>query len=145
MVRSIVVAAVALLVSISCGSDALDQPVGDSRSTPVDDAPAQLALFPDVLAVELTETGDRIFTVAVTLSSPYDSPERYADAWRVMAPDGAVLGLRELLHDHANEQPFTRTLSDVSIPTDVDEVTVQGRDQISGWGGATVTVGVPLP
>ncbi len=143
MIRPIVVAATVLLAAVSCGSDAVDPAQGDSDEAPVEDSSEEL--LPDVLAVELTETGDRIFTVAVTLSSPYDSPERYADAWRVMAPDGTVLGVRELLHDHASEQPFTRTLSGVSIPTAVDEVTVQGRDQVSGWGGATVTVGVPSP
>jgi hypothetical protein len=140
VIRPIVVAAVALLAAVSCGSDAAESPPSDSDDAPVEDSSEQL--FPDVLSVELTDAGDRIFTLAVTLSSPYDSPERYADAWRVLSPDGTVLGVRELLHDHANEQPFTRTLSGVSIPADVDEVTVQGRDQVSGWGGATVTVGV---
>ncbi len=140
MIRPIVVAAVALLAAVSCGSDAADPPSSDSDDAPVEDASEEL--FPDVLSVELTDAGDRTFTVAVTLSSPYDSPERYADAWRVLSDDGTVLGVRELLHDHANEQPFTRTLSGVSIPADVDEVTVQGRDQVSGWGGATLTVGV---
>lgn len=78
-----------------------------------------------------------------TISSPYDSPDRYADAFRVLAPDGTVLGVRELLHDHANEQPFTRSLDDVRIPDDVDRVTVEGRDLANGWGGDTVTVTVP--
>jgi hypothetical protein len=141
MVLPILVAAVALFVAVSCGSDRADPPAGDPGGAPVEDSSEEL--LPDVVAVELTDAGDRVFTVAVTLSSPYDSPERYADAWRVMSSDGTVLGIRELLHDHASEQPFTRTLSGVSIPADVDEVTVQGRDQVSGWGGATVTVGIP--
>lgn len=66
--------------------------------------------------------------MSATISPPYDSPDRYADAFRVLAPDGTVLGVRELLHDHANEQPFTRSLDDVEIPDDVDRVTVEGRD-----------------
>lgn len=101
------------------------------------------ALLPDVLAVELTRTGDGVYRVAVTLSSPYDTPERYADAWRVLAPDCSVLAVRILAHDHQFEQPFTRSLSGVEIPDEVLEITVQGRDQISGWGGATLTVPVP--
>jgi len=36
---------------------------------------------------------------------------------RVLAPDGAVLGEHTLLHDHANEQPFTRTQPNVIIPS----------------------------
>lgn len=97
-------------------------------------------LFPDVVDASATRDGDGTWTFSATLSSPYDSAERYADAWRVVGPDGTVYGTRELLHDHANEQPFTRSQSGIEIPDDVDEVTVEGRDQVSGWGGATVAV-----
>lgn len=72
-----------------------------------------------------------------TISSPYDSPARYADAWRILGPDGAVLGVRELLHDHATEQPFTRTLAGVPIDPQIEVVTIEGRDQVNGWGGQT--------
>ena len=99
--------------------------------------------YPDVVDVSLTETGDRRYEVAVTMSSPYDSPQRYADAWRVVGPGDEVLALRELAHDHAGEQPFTRGLSDVSIPADVDLVLVEGRDQANGWGGQALEVPVP--
>ena len=106
------------------------------------DVPAG-TLFPNVIEATATPTGDGSFRIDVTMSSPYDSAERYADAWRVLAPDGAELGVRELAHDHAGEQPFTRSLNNVAIPDDVDEITVEGRDQVSGWGGDTVTVPVP--
>ena len=76
----------------------------------------------------------------VTVSSPYDTPERYADAWRVVGPDGTVFGVRELAHDHANEQPFTRSLPSVEIPAAVDVVVVEARDSANGWGGQTVDV-----
>jgi hypothetical protein len=99
--------------------------------------------YPDVVAVELLPQGERVYDVRVTLSSPYDTPERYADGWQVLDPDGNVLGTHTLLHDHANEQPFTRTQRGVAIPAGVDEVTVQGRDQANGFGGLTLTVPVP--
>ena len=99
--------------------------------------------FPDVVAVELLPLGGRSFDVAVTLSSPYDSPQRYADGWRVLDPEGTVLGTHTLLHDHANEQPFTRTQRGLAIPADVDVVTVEGRDQANGFGGRTLSVEVP--
>jgi len=98
--------------------------------------------YPDVLAVEPTATGDT-WTIAATISSPYDTPQRYADAFRVLAEDGTVMGIRELAHDHAAEQPFTRSLSDVAIPAEVTSITVEGRDQANGWGGDTVTVDLP--
>jgi len=99
--------------------------------------------FPDILAVELRPQGDRVYDVAVTLSSPYDTPERYADGWRVLDPEGNVLGAHTLLHDHAAEQPFTRTQSGLHIPAGIDEITVEGRDQANGFGGLTLTTDVP--
>jgi hypothetical protein len=122
-------------------------PADEAVGGPVDEAvvepPVGDDLFPDVLDAVITPQGDGSFTVDATLSSPYDSPERYADAWRVLDPEGTVLGVRELLHDHAGEQPFTRSLSGVVIGDDVAEVTIEGRDQLNGWGGATVAVEVP--
>lgn len=99
--------------------------------------------FPDVIAVELRPVGDRVFDVAVTISSPYDTPQRYADGWRVLDQEGNVLGTHMLLHDHANEQPFTRVQRGLHVPTGIDEVTVEGRDQANGYGGQTLTVAVP--
>lgn len=99
--------------------------------------------FPDVVAVEVARAGEHRFHFDATLSSPYDSPTRYADAFRVLGPDGEEYGVRELLHHHANEQPFTRRLAGVEIPADVVRVTVQGRDQAHGYGGETQTVALP--
>lgn len=97
-------------------------------------------LFPDVLGATAALAEDGSWTFSATLSSTYDTPQRYADAWRVVGPDGEVYGERILTHDHQNEQPFTRSTSGVVIPDDVEQVTIQGRDQISGWGGGTTTV-----
>ncbi len=93
--------------------------------------------FPDVIDAVATP-GDVGWDFDVTVSSPYDTPERYADAWRVVGPDGVVFGVRELAHDHAGEQPFTRSLQGVEIPDDVDVVVVEGRDLANGWGGESV-------
>ena len=99
--------------------------------------------FPNVVEVDVHQEPEGTYRFDVTISSPYDSPERYADAWRVRGPDGTVYGVRELLHDHAAEQPFTRSLSGVEIPEDVDTVVVEGRDLQYGWGGETVGVDLP--
>ena len=96
--------------------------------------------FPDILAAQATPEGDGAWRFDVTVSSPYDTPERYADAWRVVGPDGTEYGIRELTHDHASEQPFTRSQTGIVIPTDVTVVTVEGRDQANGWGGGALTV-----
>ena len=69
----------------------------------------------------------------MTVSSPYDTPERYADAWRVVGPDGSEYGIRVLTHDHESEQPFTRSQGGIEIPGDVTIVTIEGRDLANGY------------
>lgn len=66
--------------------------------------------------------------------------DHYADAWRIVGPDGTVFGTRTLYHPHVNEQPFTRSLSGVKIPAGVTSVTVEAHDSVHGWGGAKVKV-----
>lgn len=66
--------------------------------------------------------------------------DHYADAWRVKGPDGTVYGTRTLYHPHVDEQPFTRSLSGVAIPSGVSQVVVESRDSVHGWGAATATV-----
>lgn len=115
-------ALIALLLGAACGSDGADSD--------------QIQRFPDVVGATATYDGST-WTIAATLSSPYDTPERYADSWRVLGPDGSVYGERFLTHDHANEQPFTRSQSGIEIPDEVTVVVIEGRDQQYGWGGET--------
>ncbi len=99
--------------------------------------------FPDVIGVQLVSRGDRVFDVVVSISSPYDSPERYADGWRVLDEAGNVLATHTLLHDHASEQPFTRTQAGLEIPPGVSRITVEGRDLVNGYGGGTLWIDLP--
>ncbi len=99
--------------------------------------------FPDVVKAEISGDAGGPYSVAVTMKSPYDSAERYADSMRVRSADGDVYGERKLGHDHAGEQPFTRDITDVKIPSGISEVVVEGHDQKSGWGGDTVTITIP--
>lgn len=99
--------------------------------------------FPDVENVKISADGDGAYTLEVTMSSPYDSPDRYADGWRVLDEDGDKLATMTLGHDHADEQPFTRSQVGLEIPSGVNRVTVEGHDQDSGYGGMTQKVDVP--
>ncbi|CAN5648701.1 hypothetical protein BH24ACT15_BH24ACT15_07080 [soil metagenome] len=110
----------------------------DAPSSATDQAAQQL--YPDVTEASLTQDSDGTFTASATMSSPYDSPQRYADAWRVLTAEREELAVRVLTHDHAGEQPFTRSKSGIAIPDDVNQVIVQGRDLVNGWGGAEITV-----
>jgi len=99
--------------------------------------------FPDVLSVKVTPRSANVFDFDVTVSSPYDTQERYADAIRVVAKPSVVLGERILFHDHADEQPFTRDVYGVKIPQGIRVVVVQARDKANGYGGKTVEVALP--
>ena len=99
--------------------------------------------YPDVVSVKAHARGADKFDFDVTVSSPYDTPQRYADAFRAIDKDGTVFGVRKLFHDHATEQPFTRDLYGVSIPAHVHTVVIQAKDQRYGYGGKTVEIALP--
>lgn len=99
--------------------------------------------YPNVLAVKIRSRAVDTFDFDVTVSSPYDSPNRYADGFRIAGKDGQVYGERKLLHDHAGEQPFTRDLYGVTIPRGVRTVVIQARDQKYGYGGEIVEAALP--
>jgi hypothetical protein len=99
--------------------------------------------FPDVVAVKVRSSGPDLFDFDVTISSPYDTPRRYADGFRVTTVSNEVLGERKLLHDHQDEQPFTRDLHSVRIPQTVKKVLIQARDQKYGYGGKVVEATLP--
>jgi len=99
--------------------------------------------YPDVLAAKVRSSSADTFDFDVTVSSPYDTPQRYADAFRVQGKDGVVYGERKLLHDHAGEQPFTRDLYRVKVPRGVRVVIVHARDQRHGYGGKSIEVSLP--
>ncbi|MFW5933172.1 MAG: hypothetical protein ACOCT8_00415 [Actinomycetota bacterium] len=130
------------LVIVGCGSDLDGQQDQQEQEEGQDGQAGDEQRYPDVVAAELEPTEDA-WRLSATISSPYDTPDRYADAFRAITPDGEELGVRELLHDHAGEQPFTRSLDGLEIPDDVDRIVVEGRDLDHGWGGETVTITVP--
>ena len=99
--------------------------------------------YPNVVEVKVQARGANHFNFDVTISSPYDSEQRYADAFRILSVDGQVYGERRLLHDHATEQPFTRDLYGVTIPAEIRMVVVQAHDQKYGYGGKTQSVVLP--
>jgi hypothetical protein len=104
---------------------------------------AALAGEADVVDVSVTRTGEDTYTFAVTVRHDDTGWDHYADRWQVLGPDGAVLGERVLLHPHETEQPFTRSLSGVVIPADVETVNVRAHDTVHGYGEAEMRV--PLP
>ena len=99
----------------------------------------------DVVAVAVDrhpETED-VFDVRATILSTDTGDDYYADAFEVLGTDGRVLGRLELIHPHADEQPFTRALENLKIPLGIDRVTVRAHHKPRGYDGQTVTVRLP--
>lgn len=97
---------------------------------------------PVIDAVDL-QRGDTGWTVSVTLSHPDTGWDHYADNWRIETADGTILGTRLLLHPHVEEQPFTRSLSDVQIPETVTEIYLRAGCIRDGWNEDAVRVALP--
>jgi hypothetical protein len=106
-------------------------------------APSAFAGEADVVGVKVRRNSAGTYDFDVTVKSVDKGWNHYADAFEVLDPDGAVLGRRILFHPHESEQPFTRDLHGVKIPTGVTRVTVRARHKPKGYDGATLSVALP--
>lgn len=97
----------------------------------------------DVVDVRVRSASAGVYAFEVTVRHADTGWDHYANVWEVVAPDGRVLGRRTLLHPHVEEQPFTRNLSGVRIPTGIDRVILRARDSVHGLGGREMTVTLP--
>ena len=97
----------------------------------------------DVLEVNVIPSAGNSFTFEVTVQHADEGWDHYADAFEIVALEGEVLAVRTLYHPHVNEQPFTRSLNNLSIPYSIDRVVVRARDSQHGYGGAEIEVELP--
>lgn len=97
----------------------------------------------DVLEVEILSSGGNTWSFTVTVEHADEGWDHYADAFEIVSPDGEVLAVRTLYHPHVNEQPFTRSLDNVTVPYGIDEVIMRAHDSVHGYGGKEVRVAVP--
>ena len=86
-----------------------------------------------VLAVAVRPTSGSL-TFSATVRHRDEGWDHYADVWRVSG-ETVTNGVRELLHPHDQEQPFTRSQSGVQAE---GRVVVEAADNIHGYGGSTV-------
>lgn len=96
----------------------------------------------DVTDVAIESLGGDRYRIDATLRHDDTGWDHYANRWEVRAPDGRLLGTRELLHPHVEEQPFTRSLT-LEIPREVATVTIVAFDSVHADGGTTRELAVP--
>lgn len=97
--------------------------------------------FAQVVDVKAVQSSVGSWTFSVSIRHNDEGWNHYADEWIVVNPEnGEVLGSRILAHPHENEQPFTRSLSGVSIPEGVKEVEIWAKCTLHSYNGKRVRV-----
>ena len=94
----------------------------------------------DVLGVKVSCNSESICRFDVTVEHKDQGWEHYANKWEVLSPEGNVLATRVLAHPHEDEQPFTRSLSNVKIPAEFSTVIVRAHDLVHEYGGKEYVV-----
>lgn len=97
----------------------------------------------DVLDVVVACNSDSICRFDVTVKHDDEGWKHYANRWEVLSPGGEILATRVLAHPHDNEQPFTRSLANVRIPSGLLEVVVRAHDLQHEYGGEEFAVKLP--
>lgn len=103
--------------------------------------PAAFAGEVRIVDVKVECTGSCSF--AVTLEHGDEGWNHYANQWDVVTLGGELLKSRVLYHPHENEQPFTRSLSGVTIPLGVNRVKIRARDTLHGYSAQEFLVDLP--
>lgn len=88
-------------------------------------------------------SGDGSYRFSVTLRHADNGWEHYADRWQVVSPKGDILATRVLMHPHDHEQPFTRSMSGISIGEGISWVTIRGHDKVHGNGAGEFKINLP--
>ena len=86
-----------------------------------------------------------LWYVSVTLKHQDSGWDHYADSWRLVDVDGKIIGTRVLFHPHEQEQPFTRSLSNVRINPTVKQLYVEAHDKVHGWSSQRLLVDLRQP
>jgi len=97
----------------------------------------------DVIGVKVRKMGENLYQFDVTVSHEDTGWDHYADKWEVLDDKGEIFGTRILHHPHVNEQPFTRSLSDVEIPKNITSVIIRAHDSVHQYGGKVANVQLP--
>ena len=97
----------------------------------------------DVESVSVRASADGTFTFSVTVRHADEGWDHYADRWEILTPEGVKLGERILYHPHVSEQPFTRQVSGIAVPPEIDAVVIRAHDSVHGFSGAAKTVALP--
>ncbi len=98
---------------------------------------------PSVLDATATANANGTYVISATIFHKDEGWKHYANKFDVLGEDGSVLATRTLYHPHVDEQPFTRTISNVAVPVGTTTVTIRAHDSVHGNGSRTFTLKLP--
>lgn len=87
---------------------------------------------PAVVTNVTTSQSGNSWRFNVAILHPDSGWDHYSDGWEVVTESGDILGKRLLAHPHENEQPFTRSVSGVVIPTSTRHVLIRTNCNVDG-------------
>ena len=87
----------------------------------------------NILAAAIIHQSHGEYLVNVKLEHHDTGWQHYADEWRLVDNEGNILGTRVLQHPHVHEQPFTRSLSNVKLSSELQAVYIEAHDKVHGW------------
>ena len=94
----------------------------------------------NVLKVKTSCNTQNICSFKVSVKHNDTGWDHYANNFEILSMDRKILATRILHHPHVNEQPFTRSISNVKIPKNIKKVIVRAHDKVHGYGGKEVIV-----
>jgi len=107
-------------------------------------SPLAIAGAADVIAATARQLADGTWSFEVTMRCDDKNAAYFCDRFEVLTPTARVIGVRRLLHDHTDEQPFTRDLQGVNVPDGFPRgVLIRGHHNIRGYEGATLKLDLP--
>lgn len=102
--------------------------------------------YAQVIHVDLKERSVGKWSFDVTLTHHDTGWDHYADLWEIIDPEtDEVLGTRVLAHPHVNEQPFTRSLSNITIDESVRLLEVRAKCTLHDYSGKSVLIDMDKP
>lgn len=94
--------------------------------------------YAQVTKVIASKQNGNMWCFSVSVKHNDEGWDHYANAWEVLDLKGNLLASRILSHPHEKEQPFTRSLCSVKIPSGISKVIIRARCNKHGFGGKVI-------
>lgn len=94
----------------------------------------------EILKASFAQNKQGNWNISVTLEHQDAGWKHYANLWQVVDDNNQVLAKRVLHHPHDDEQPFTRALKNVNIPSSVKVVFIEAQDLKHGWASSRLKI-----